>query len=84
MASLVTGVINGFQGSSAAHNAANAASAGFNKAAGTMADSVNNAGTTLANAANSAVSMGTDAGKNAQDLAIGTQQTGATNLICRR
>jgi hypothetical protein len=80
MASIVTGVINGFQGSSAAHNAGAAAAAGDNKAAGNMADSVNNAGTTLANAANTAVSMGTDAGGNAENLALGTQATGAANL----
>jgi hypothetical protein len=43
MPSLVTSVINGFQGSSAAHNAAAAQRAGYGQAAGTVNAAVNNA-----------------------------------------
>ncbi|MGA3015942.1 MAG: hypothetical protein ABSF62_02400 [Bryobacteraceae bacterium] len=75
MPSLVTSIIGGLQGSSAAHNAANAQVGGYTNAASTVNNAVSNANPIISNAAGAAGAGVSTAAGNA-----GAEATTAANL----
>jgi hypothetical protein len=78
--SIVTSIIGGIQGSSAAHNAANSLTSAYNTAGQTVVNAANAVNPTITSAAgtaaNNVIAAGTTAGTNA----VGTAATGTAAL----
>ena len=84
MASIVTGIIGGIQGASAAHNAANAVQQGQQNAIGTMQGGVNTANSLISNNADQAAGFVNDAANYGQGLIAGATtgaQQGMTSAV---
>jgi hypothetical protein len=80
MPSAITGIIGGIQGSSAAHNAANAVAQGNAQAGQTVADASKNANTGIANAGTAAQTGVTNAATTAGTTAVSAGQTAGAGV----